>query len=342
MENIESDPRPILPVVLGVDVGGSKVAAALVDQSGSLFGLVRRATEHGGPKETLDGISQVIGECIESSGIPRSQVLGVGLGIPGLVDPEQGIGIASVNLGWRDVPVRDELQKRTGLPCGVENDVRAAALGEARFGAGRQAALQVFLVIGTGIAATLVQDKRIYRGAHNLAGEIGHAVLDPQGPRCKCGARGCFEALAAGPAIAARYLQKLTAAGGSSNGDQTGADGKVTAENVFQKAEAGDLHAISTILDTAEDVAHALQFLALAYDPDVIVLAGGVTKAGSAFLTPVRGALERRSQSNLVLGRMYTADLIQVTQLGREIGVLGAAALVAPAEWSFELSSRLS
>jgi glucokinase len=336
MSPVEADPHPILPVVVGVDVGGTKVAAALVDQRGGLFGLVRGTTKVGSPEVTLDGIAQVVNECLKLGEVHHSQVVGVGLGIPGLVDPEKGIGIASVNLGWRNVPVQDELQQRLGLPCSVENDVRAAALGEARFGAGRWASLQLFIVIGTGIAAALVWDKRIYRGAHNLAGEIGHAILDPQGPLCKCGARGCFEALAAGPAIASRYAQKLAAEGRSANGDHTGG-GKMTSEEVFKRADEGEHLAVATVIETADYIAHALQFLALAYDPEIIVFAGGVSQAGRSFIEPVRDALERRARSNFVLERMYDPNLVQGTQLGKEIGVLGAAALIAPAEWSIDL-----
>ena len=332
-----SNHRPILPVVLGVDAGGTKVAAALVDSRGNLHGTTRRPTDVSSPRATLDGIAKVVDECLLTSGIPRSQVLATGIGIPGLVDPERGVGIASVNLGWQDMPVRDELQRRTGLPCAVENDVRAAALGEMRFGAGRGAENQLFLVIGTGIAATAIIQKRIHRGAHNLAGEIGHAVLVPGGPLCKCGARGCFEALAAGPAIAARYASKIQPrAGNASEGASGVAVNTITAETVFHLASEGDVQAIETVTNTAEYVAHALQFLALAYDPEIIIIAGGVSRAGDVFLLPVRKALQRRAEENLVLGKVVTPGLVQLTQLGGEIGVLGAAALVAPEEWAFD------
>lgn len=319
------------------------MAAALVDSRGSLYGATRRPTDVRSPEATLDGIARVADECILASGVPRSQVLGAGFGIPGLVDPERGVGVASVNLGWWDVPVRDQLQARVGMPCMVENDVRAAALGEARFGAGRGAENQLFLIIGTGIAATVIIQKRIYRGVHNLAGEVGHAVLEPGGPLCKCGARGCFEALATGPAIAARYARKIQSAGGNQPAGLSGADVKsipagteFRAETVFQLAEVGDVKAIETVQETAEYVAHALQFLALAYDPEIIIIAGGVSRAGDPFLLPVRAALQRMAEINWVLGKVYSPGLVQLTRLGKEIGVLGAAALVAPAEWAFD------
>ncbi len=337
MSITESNHRPILPVVLGVDAGGTKVAAALVDRRGNLYGITRRPTNVSSPSATLDGIAKVVDECLLASSIPRSQVLAAGIGIPGLVDPERGVGVASVNLGWQDVLVRDELQKRTGLSCSVENDVRAAALGEMRFGAGRGAENQLFLVIGTGIAATAILQKRIHRGVHNLAGEIGHAVLVPGGPLCKCGARGCFEALAAGPAIAARYIRKTRPTAGNDAPDGSESVVKtVTAEMVFRLAAEGDVQAIETVKDTAEYVAHALQFLALAYDPEIIIIAGGVSRAGDLFLLPVREALQCRAEENLVLGKVYSPSLVQLTQLGREIGVLGAAALVAPEQWAFD------
>jgi glucokinase len=320
-----------------VDVGGTKVAAALVDRRGRLFAATRLPTEVSNPQATLDGIAKAVDGCLEASGVPRSQVIGAGFGIPGLVDPERGIGLYSVNLGWRDIPVRDELERRTGLACAIENDARAAALGEARFGAGREVDYQLFLIIGTGIAATATVQKQIYRGAHNLAGEIGHAVIEPGGWPCKCGAQGCFEALAAGPAIAARYLRKLQPALGNGLPLASTFDEKsLTAEKVFQLALEGDSRALETVQETAEYVAHALQFLALAYDPQVIVIGGGVSRAGDPFLLPVRQALQRRAEKNLVLGKMYSPGLVQLSRLGNEIGVLGAASLVAPDEWAFE------
>jgi glucokinase len=313
--------------VVGVDVGGTKVLASLVDGMGSILGRVCRPTIVDSPEATLDGIAGTVEQAIRESGVSRQLVRAVGLGIPGLIDPVRGIGLASVNLNWRDVPVKAELEARLGLPCAIENDVKVAALGEARYGAGKGLENLVFLVIGTGIAAGIVLDDKVYRGPTGMAGEIGHAMIERDGPPCKCGGYGCFEALASGPAIAARAARKLQS-GRTSLLAKAG--GGLTAEDVFQAAAMGDALAQETADEVGEYVAFAIQFLALAYDPRVVVLGGGVPQAGKPFLEPVLRALERQAKQNWVFRELYRPGFLQVSRLGSDIGVLGAAALVAP------------
>jgi glucokinase len=313
------------PLVVGVDVGGTKIAAALVDADGAPLHRVRYPTDISSPTATLDSIALAVDQVIEEAGLTRADIYAVGLGIPGLIDPERGIGIASVNLNWRNVAVRAGLQERLGLPCFIENDVKAAGLGEARYGAGRGLESLVFLIIGTGIAAAVVQNNTVLRGAHGIAGEIGHAIIEPGGPLCKCGGHGCFEALASGPAIAARAVSKLKSGGASSLASLP----EITAEDIFEAAGHGDPLACQTIQEVAGYVAFVVQFLALAYDPQVIVLGGGIPLAGDLFFDPVRQALKKQASENWVFREMYSADLVQVTQMGADIAVIGAAALAA-------------
>jgi glucokinase len=170
-----------------------------------------------------------------------------------------------------------------------------------------------------------VQNHTILRGAHGIAGEIGHAVVDPDGPQCKCGGRGCFEALASGPAIAARATAKLAAGGKSSLASLA----EISAEDVFEAGGQGDRLAGETIQEVAGYVAFVLQFLALAYDPQVIVLGGGIPLAGDQFIDPVQKALAKQASENWVFREMYSPDLVQVTKMGADIAVIGAAALAA-------------
>jgi glucokinase len=312
--------------VVGVDVGGTKVLASLVDGRGGLLGRVYRPTIIDSPEATLDGIAGTVEQAIRESGVSRLLVRAVGLGIPGLIDPVRGMGVASVNLNWRDVPVKTELEARLGLPCAIENDVKAAALGEARFGAGKGLENLVFLTIGTGIAAAVVLDNKVYRGPTGMAGEIGHAMIERDGPPCKCGGYGCFEALASGPAIAARAALKLST--GRPSLLAKAGEG-LTAEDVLRAAAMGDGLAMETAEEVGEYVAFAIQFLALAYDPRLVVLGGGVPQAGKPFLDPVLHSLERQARQNWVFREMYQPGFLQVSQLGNDIGVLGAAALVA-------------
>jgi glucokinase len=314
------------PFNIGVDVGGTKILAALVDNQGRLLSRISHPTDISNQERTLASIAETIEHAIQSSGYPKELVNAIGLGIPGLIDPLEGVGIASVNLKWRDAPVKAALENRLGLPCAIENDVKVAALAEARYGAGRGFQNLVYVSIGTGIAAAVLLDNTLYRGPNGMAGEIGHAVLDLNGPLCKCSGRGCFEALASGPAIALRAVHKLRA---NSASMLSQVQGELTAEDVFSAVEKGDRLAMETASEVGAYVAQALQFLALAYDSRLVILGGGVPMAGTPFIDPVRQALERMAEQNWVFGAIYHPDFLQVTRLGRDIGILGAAALVS-------------
>lgn len=319
-----SDEAAAGPCVVGVDVGGTKIAAALVDAGGRLSGLTRCPTDVSSPQATLEGIAATVGLALQAAGASAGQVLGVGLGIPGLVDPDGGIGLASVNLGWRDVAVTAYLQQRLGLPCRIENDVRAAGLGEAAFGAARGLDNFIYLSLGTGVAAAVILDGRVWRGAHGLAGEIGHTQFDPELPPCKCGGVGCLEALVSGPAIAARAALKLKSAQSRSSLDPAT---PITAQAVFAAARLGDALALESVDEACAYLARAVQWLALAYDPQLIVLGGGVSQAGELLLEPLSSHLRRLAQSSWVFGGIYSPQLVQVSPLGENSGVLGAAAL---------------
>ena len=166
----------------------------------------------------------------------------LGFGIPGLVDPDQGIGIASVNLGWRNVQVRAGLEARLGVRCLIDNDVRIGALGEARFGVAKGLENLVYMNIGTGVSVVILIHGKFLMGVHGMAGEIGHAVLIPDGPLCKCGGRGCLEAVVSGPGIAERALGKIKAGQPSIliRPGLTSSSQQITAEQVFEAASRKD------------------------------------------------------------------------------------------------------
>ncbi len=319
-------------LVVGVDVGGTKIAAALVDAGGGIRGRVQRPTDTSSAELTLQSIAAAVDDAIASVGCPRESVRAVGLGIPGKVDPERGVGVLSVNLGWRDVPVAERLRAISGLPCAIENDVKAAALGELRYGAGRSVQSLIYLNVGTGIAAGIIIGGRLYRGATGMAGEIGHAVIDRLGPRCKCGAEGCLEAMAAGPAIVARARAAVKAGCDTSLSQAVATHGdRLGAEAVFTAAAAGDAVAASIVAEVAGNLALALQWLIMSFDPELVVLGGGVFGGGadSVLLAAVRRELASQSAQSFVAREMFTPQRVQVTQLGADTGILGAAALVA-------------
>jgi len=313
---------------IGVDVGGTKIAAAGVDGQGNICGRVHSPTDVSGPEMTVRSIAETIEAAIAASGASRGEITAVGLGLPGKVDPERGIGILSVNLGWRDVPVKSMLEEELGLPCFIENDVKVAALGESRYGAGKGLRNMVYLTIGTGIAAGVIIEGKIYRGSTGMAGEIGHAIIERNGPRCKCGTRGCLEAVAAGPAIAALAISAIEAGSETSLRDMAKANkGLVTAEMVCQAARQGTPVAREIFEEIGSYIGLGVHMLIMLYDPELVVLGGGVTEAGDLLLNPVCRELKRLATWSYVAKEMLKPEMVRLSALGVDVGILGAAAL---------------
>jgi glucokinase len=312
-------------------VGGTKIAACLVDLQGKILSSIRRPTDVTKPDATLDSIASSVKELMAANHLDSKSIDAIGFGIPGLVDAEKGIGIASVNLGWKNVAVRAGLEARLGIRCAIDNDVRAGAKGEVRFGAAKGFKNLVYLNVGTGISAVILLDGKFFMGTHGLAGEIGHAVLVPDGPVCKCGGRGCFEAVASGPAIAERALGKIKDGQDSILAPQGGSLSQpLTAENVFAAALQRDRVAIETLEEIGRLMAYSLQYLALAYDPEAIVIGGGVVLSSPLLFKSIQQILRELGNSSWVFGKAYAKDLVRLSTLGNNAGVLGAAALVAP------------
>lgn len=321
---------PSLPFRIGVDVGGTKIASSLVDADGRVRHTYRCPTDTESVQATLASIVHAIRETMAGGGVDQNDISGIGLGIPGLVDPEAGIGIASVNLNWKNVPVKAELEKEFNIPCFIENDVRAAALGEACYGSGKGARNLVLINIGTGIAAAVLLNGQVYRGASGFAGEIGHASVDFNGPVCKCGGRGCFEAVAAGPAVARQAQEMIRSGRKSVLTEWSGGDlAQIKAEDVFKAAESGDSVALDTIRKVCFYIAIATQYVFLAYDPDVVIFAGGVTEPKTLFLNTLLEETNRLAAASWVFAATYHPDKIRLSELGKDLAVVGAAALVS-------------
>jgi glucokinase len=317
---------------IGVDVGGTKIAISLVGAEGAILASLRRPTDVSSSDDTLDSIANAVKEFATINRIDLQSFDAIGFGIPGLVDAEKGIGIASVNLGWDNVPVKASLESRLGVACLIDNDVRTGALGEARFGAARGLKNLVYLNIGTGVSAVILLDGRIFQGVRGLAGEIGHAILVPNGPVCKCGGRGCFEAVASGPGIAEWTLRKISGGRHSSLARLVLKEGQtLSAEHVFTAAEESDDLALETLEEIGGLMAHSLQYLALAYDPDVIVIGGGVVLGSPLLFGVIQEKLEELADASWVFRKVYSKELVKRSTLGNNAGVLGAAALAAPA-----------
>ncbi|MFO7290549.1 MAG: ROK family protein [Bacillota bacterium] len=303
---------------IGVDVGGTKIAAARVEPDGSLsrrFRADTRADE--GPDGVIEricqGIEQVMGE---------EKVEGIGIACPGPLDARTGVVLSPPNLpGWDRIPLKDRLEERFGVPVRVENDANAAAWGEYLLGAGRGADPMVYITVSTGIGGGIVLDGRLYRGADTFAGEIGHTIVDPGGAPCSCGRRGCLEALASGTAIARAAAEavrkgnrRIREAGGS----------EPRAEHVFAAYRDGDEDASRIVREAVRHLAIGISNIVHLFNPRAVVIGGGVARAGDALFAPLR----ERIRAFLMPSFAGTFELLPA-KLGEDAGVVGAAALWA-------------
>ncbi len=316
-------------LLVGVDVGGTKIAAGVVDAHGQVLSRVQIPTDTGGAEKTLQAIATGIVEAMRAAGVDREQIRKIGLGIPGEVDPVSGVGLLAANLHWKNVPVKRWLEDALGMPCAIENDVSVAALGEHLYGAG-QADTMVYLSLGTGIAAKAIVGGKLHRGSHGLAGEIGHTVFVPDGLLCACGARGCLEALAAGPALAKRAREALEAGHVSLLQKQDQA--ALTAHHLFSAIAQGDSLARQIVAGAATHLAYAVYLLAMTFDPQVIVLGGGLAHEENPLIEGIRAGVVQWVERSPIFREIWHADILRLTALKRDVGILGAAALVAGGE----------
>jgi glucokinase len=309
--------------LVGVDVGGTKTAAMVVSGDGRVRGRAVFPTDVTGPANTLAGIVEAIRQALADAQLRLGHVAAVGLGIPGRVDPQTGIVRQAVNLGWREAPAGEWLVEVLGVPCMLENDVRAAALGVQRYYGSAAIRHLAYVSIGTGISAGLILQGRLYTGAHGMAGEIGHVVVEPHGRRCACGSQGCLETVAAGPAIA-RLGREAVEAGRETSLRRVRPLG---AESIYRAAAEGDAVALEIADCVGRYLGQALQGLVMAYDVERVILGGGVSRSGEAFLQPVRRELERQRQASALAREMLGADLIGRLPPDCEAGLWGAIAL---------------
>jgi glucokinase len=314
--------------VLGVDLGGTKISVGAMPADGS-----RQYALHSKPtlaERGADAVVERIGEMVETSiaetiaetGAARDAFLGVGIGSPGPLDRERGLVITTPNLGWHNFPLRDRVSHAVRLRATLDNDANCATLGEWWIGAARGARNVVGLTIGTGIGGGLILDGKLYHGASDVAGEVGHTSIDSTGRRCKCGNYGCLEAYASGPATADRAREAL--AGGEDSLLVTMVDGKLgelTAQHVYDASKRGDPMAREVVRETARFIGTGVANLLNIFNPDVVVLAGGVAQAGEELFGPVRAEVRRRAFKPAV-----DACRIVPGSLGGAAGVVGAVA----------------
>ncbi|MBI1808488.1 MAG: ROK family protein, partial [Gemmatimonadetes bacterium] len=314
--------------VIGVDLGGTKISAGVMPADGSA--IVAQVTEPTNAADGADGVTAriaaaietVIAETIAKTGATRKQFWGVGLGAPGPLDRDAGLVIVAPNLGWNDYPLRDRIVAATGLTATLDNDANCATVGEWWIGAAQGGRNVVGMTIGTGIGGGLILDGKLYHGSSDVAGEIGHTTIDTQGRRCKCGNYGCLEAYASGTAIGERAREALAGGEPSALLVMAGGDlSKVTAQTVYEAAKTGDRIASEVVRETARYIGTGIANLLNVFNPDVVVLAGGVAQAGEDLFGPLRAEVKRRAFKPAV-----DACRIVPGALGGNAGMVGAVA----------------
>ena len=307
--------------VVGVDMGGTKLLAGALDENLNVHHRALRDMRGLDQEALLDAVVSAVEELRTAS---ESPLRSVGFGIPCTIDQVRGVAVQAVNLPLADVPFRDVMAERLGIPVFVDNDANAAALAEHRFGAARGTRHSVTLTVGTGIGGGLVLDDELYRGAVGAAAELGHMVVDMDGPPCQgnCPNRGCLEAVASGTALAREARAAAEAAPGSALGRAAASGREVTGALVTELAHDGDQTSREVLALIGRRLGVGISSLVNTFNPEVVVIGGGVMGAGELLLGPARAEMVSRA---LPPGR----DLVQVVaaRFGAEAGMVGAATL---------------
>lgn len=310
--------------VLVLDIGGTKLAAALFDGSSTFLRQARTLTRaHEGSEPVFARVVRLAESLMTKQAVERRNVSCIGVGCAGPLDSETGIVYSPPNLRfWEGFPLKQRLEEHFGLPVVVDNDANAAALGEQRFGAGKGCDHIFYITVSTGIGAGLILDGKLYRGADCGAGEFGHITLARGGPTCNCGGRGCLEALASGTAIAKRARREVKKAPHSLlSRISTGEKDTLTAKDVVAAARKGDPLAKNILHDAAVYLGLGITSAIHMLNPEIVIIGGGLSRAGRLLFDPVRQTVAQRAQKHL-------AERVRIVpaKLGSRAGLYGSLA----------------
>ncbi|MBM3264965.1 MAG: ROK family protein [candidate division Zixibacteria bacterium] len=312
--------------ILGIDIGGTKLAVVAADRGGNVLHKVRRATEAArGPRVIVDTLCDMAREAMTMAATDPNDIAGIGVSCGGPLDTATGMVYSPPNLpGWDGIPLKAWLEEGLGIATCIENDANASALAEWLYGAGRGYRNVVYMTMSTGIGGGLILDGRLYRGTGDAAGEVGHMTILPGGPRCGCGKNGCLEALCSGPAIARRAREALGHDAASRMLELTGGNMEaVTAETVMEAARQGDASALRLVDETAYYMAIGLGNIVNVLNPEIIIIGTIIVKAGDLLLDPIHRYLRQETWD-----RVYRMVRIAPAELGNAVGDLAAIAVV--------------
>lgn len=314
-------------VIVGVDVGGTAIKMALLSTEGEILQKEQQPTPVSeGEDGVIEKIARMAVEMLKQAGVEKERVAGIGIGIPGPIDAEQGIVLEAVNLHWKKpVKLKEKLEQKTALPVYVDNDANTAALGEMWRGAGQGAKNMIAITLGTGVGGGVILDGRIVHGMNGVGGEIGHITMEPTGgPSCNCGKTGCLETYASATAIIREGTKAAQEGTSPPLAEALAKNGEIKAKDVLEAAKAGDAQAVAIVDQASFYLGLALSHLANVLDPEKFVIGGGVSAAGEFLFSRIRESFRRYVTFS------YVADSCQIVPatLGNDAGVIGAGWLV--------------
>jgi len=304
---------------IGIDIGGTKIAAALVDEFGTIIRSDRRPTTASDPRGIEDAVVEMITGLAEGE-----EVVAAGIAAAGFIDAAQSVVYYGPNVNWRHEPLRATLEARLDMPILIENDANAAGWAEFCFGAGQMYSDMVMLTIGTGVGGAIISENRLFRGGFGCAAELGHLRIVPNGRSCGCGAQGCIEQYGSGRALL-RIANELADAGGIGQGLAAArkGKGKLTGKDVGRLIQDGDNGALAALRQLGSSLGQACASLSAVLDPQIFVFGGGVADAGDLLLEPIRAAY----LENLPARGYHPEAEFAIAQLVNDAGVVGAADL---------------
>ncbi len=307
---------------IGIDLGGTNIAAGLVDKSGQITHKASVPTHlERGPEPIIVDMAKLCRTLITQAGVSEDEVENVGIGIPGIANNDTGVVVFCTNLGWHHVPLREIFQRIFNKPLYMENDATVAGLAEAVAGISKDCKNSIFLTLGTGLGGGIVIDGKVYSGSHHVGSELGHMIVVVDGEQCTCGNKGCWERYASGTAIINNGRKAMAKHPESKIAkDADGDPEKVTARIVLDAAKAGDPAAVEVFREYVKYLTAGIVSLINVFDPEIISLGGGVSGAGEFLVKAVREEL-----SKLIFYKDVTYARVEIASLGNDAGIIGAA-----------------